>query len=429
MWLSPWDNNVHGGDQLAHSLWALSTGGPWGSGPGWGDPEMIPAGNTDLVLPAIGEEWGFVGVAAVFLLFGFLVARALRAATRCRTYFGLFLALGLGCLIAYEMLLISAGVLGVLPLSGVVSPFLSSGNTAMLSNFLVFALLLSISADGQPGVVPYELLQRPTGYLKAVLACAMLVLLAAAARYQVLMDRDYLARDAHAFEADGVKRPQHNPRMNSLAREIPRGTIYDRNGIPVATSSWAELERHRQEYQALGISLDQAASRFDSRHYPFGAALALVLGDLRTGENFHASNASLVEHDSTTRLQGYEYAELAGLVRYRHQPGNPAHRKAAGAGPQCEAHAGRPAAIARQGNSGEAPARFAHSERRGGSDGCRHGRCAGAGELAGARSAGFAALGALARRAAGSHTVRAVSAGFDLQTGDRDCGAARRIPN
>ena len=33
MWLSPWDNNVHGGDQLAHSLWALATGGPWGSDP------------------------------------------------------------------------------------------------------------------------------------------------------------------------------------------------------------------------------------------------------------------------------------------------------------------------------------------------------------------------------------------------------------
>ena len=62
MWLAPWDNNVHGGDQLAHGLWALSTGGPTGSGPGWGDPAMIPAGNTDLVLPAIGEEWGFAGV-------------------------------------------------------------------------------------------------------------------------------------------------------------------------------------------------------------------------------------------------------------------------------------------------------------------------------------------------------------------------------
>ncbi|HWB96603.1 MAG TPA: FtsW/RodA/SpoVE family cell cycle protein, partial [Bryobacteraceae bacterium] len=66
MWLSPWDNNVRGGNQLAHAIWAFSTGGAWGSGAGRGDPQMIPAGNTDLVLPAIGEEWGFAGVAAIF---------------------------------------------------------------------------------------------------------------------------------------------------------------------------------------------------------------------------------------------------------------------------------------------------------------------------------------------------------------------------
>src|SRR5271166_7084452 len=82
MWVAPWDNDVHGGDQLAHALWAFSTGGPTGSGPGWGDPEMIPAGNTDLVLPAIGEEWGFAGVASVLGLLGFLVSRALRVAVR-----------------------------------------------------------------------------------------------------------------------------------------------------------------------------------------------------------------------------------------------------------------------------------------------------------------------------------------------------------
>ena len=52
-----------------------------GSGPGWGDPAMIPAGNTDLVLPAIGEEWGFAGVAAVLLLLGFLVHR--RCGSHC----------------------------------------------------------------------------------------------------------------------------------------------------------------------------------------------------------------------------------------------------------------------------------------------------------------------------------------------------------
>jgi cell division protein FtsI/penicillin-binding protein 2/cell division protein FtsW (lipid II flippase) len=325
MWLAPWDNDVHGGDQLAHALWAFSTGGPSGSGPGWGDPAMIPAGNTDLVLPAIGEEWGFAGVATVFALFGFLIARALRTARRAETQYGFFLALGLGSLIGYEMMLISAGVLGVLPLSGVVSPFLSSGNTAMLANFLIFALLISISAvSSRETDVADAPLHSSTKWVKLVFALAACVLLVMAARYQVFHDTEYFARDAHSFEQDGVKRPQHNPRLNSIAREIPRGSIYDRNGIPIATSDWSELERHRADYEALGISLDRAVSRFDTRHYPFGAALEHVVGDLRTGENFHASNASLVEHDSNAKLQGYSYSELAGLVRNRHQPGNPA---------------------------------------------------------------------------------------------------------
>ena len=320
MWLSPWDNSVHGGDQLAHALWAFATGGATGSGPGWGDPAVIPAGSTDLVLPAIGEEWGFAGVAAVLALLGLLVWRGLRAAQRSDTTYGLFLGTGLSALIACEMLLITAGVLGALPLSGVVSPFLSSGNTAMVANFLIFALLAGISASEE--TTQPELLRVPVARLKLVFAGCGAILLGFALRYQVLHDTDYLGRDAHAFEEDNVKRAQHNPRINSLAREIPRGAIYDRNGVPLATSDWGELERHRDTYQALGISLDTAASRFDSRHYPFGAATAHITGDLRTGENFHASNASLVEHDANQRLQGYRYAELAPLIRYRHHPGN-----------------------------------------------------------------------------------------------------------
>jgi cell division protein FtsI/penicillin-binding protein 2/cell division protein FtsW (lipid II flippase) len=325
MWLSPWDNDVHGGNQLAHSLWAFSTGGVWGSGPGYGDPGMIPAGSTDLVLPAIGEEWGFVGVASVFLLFGFLIRRAYRIAVRAASDYAFFLALGLASLLAFEMLLISSGVLGALPLSGVVSPFLSSGNTAMLANFLIFALLLSISA-GKPAPKDRQLFRQPVRWSGIALAACALVLIGFAARYQVIDDRAYLARDTHVFEDDGVKRAQHNPRINSIAREIPRGDIFDRNGILLATSNWRSLEQRRAQYQALGIGIDQACSRLDSRHYPFGSVTEHFLGDLRTGESFHAPNASLVEHDSNARLQGYQYAELVALVRYRHQPGNPALR-------------------------------------------------------------------------------------------------------
>lgn len=323
MWMSPWDNDVHGGNQLAHSLWAFSTGGIWGSGPGWGDPALIPAGSTDLVLPAIGEEWGFCGVAVVLLLLGFLVHRALRIGLRAPHEYGLFLALGLGALIAFEMLLISGGVLGAIPLSGVVSPFLSSGNTAMLANFLIFGILLAISNHSKDPVAD-EPFRRPVRTLEKVLAGCALALIGMAAYYQVARDRDYLARETKVFEDDGVKRAQRNPRLNSLAHEIPRGNIYDRNGVLLATSDWSELERRRAELEKLGVSIDANCSRLDNRHYPFGSLTAHILGDLRTGENFHATNASLIEHDSNVKLQGFtDYSELAPLIRYRHQPGNP----------------------------------------------------------------------------------------------------------
>lgn len=321
MWLSPWDNDVRGGNQLAHSFWAFATGGLWGSGPGWGDPAMIPAGNTDLVLPSIGEEWGFAGVAIVFCLFAFLIRRALRIALHAPTEYGVFLALGLGALVALEMLLISAGVLGAIPLSGVVSPFLSSGNTAMLANFLIFGLLLAISNHDRETEIG-EPFRRPVRRFSQVLGLLALGLLGTAAYYQLAHDQEYIARTTRVFEDDGVKRPQFNPRLNSLAREIRRGNIYDRNGVLLATSDWRELERHRMGYEALEISLDRACSPSDNRLYPFGAAAVQFLGDLRTRENFAASNASLIEHDSNVKLQGYsDYRELVPLVRYRHHPG------------------------------------------------------------------------------------------------------------
>jgi len=322
MWLSPWDNDVHGGNQLAHSLWAFSTGGAFGSGPGYGDPAMIPAGHTDLVLPAIGEEWGFCGVAAVLLLLGFLVWRGMRIGLRAPNEYGMFLALGLSALIAFEMLLISGGVLGAIPLSGVVSPFLSFGNTAMLANFLIFGILAAISNHARDNVVD-EPFRKPVVRLEYALGAAAATLLGFAAYYQVARDQEFLSREAKVFEEDGVKRPQRNPRLNSLAHEIRRGDIFDRNSVLLATSDWSELERRRDQYSKLGVSIETACSRLDNRHYPFGPLTAHVLGDLRTGENFHATNASLIEHDSNIKLQGFtDYHELAPLIRYRHHPGN-----------------------------------------------------------------------------------------------------------
>jgi cell division protein FtsI/penicillin-binding protein 2/cell division protein FtsW (lipid II flippase) len=329
MWLSPWDNNIRGGDQLAHGLWAFATGGPWGSGPGWGDPGLIPAGHTDLVLPAIGEEWGFAGVLAIALLFLLLVSRAFRIALRAPDEYAMFLSFGLGVLVALEMLLISGGALGAIPLSGVVSPFLSSGNTAMLANFLIFAILLGISnqsvragTDVEPRQV--ESFALPVRAIAYTLAACAVALIARDMSVQVFHDKELLIKDAYVITQDGVKRPEHNPRLNLLAASIPRGDVYDRNGVLLATSSWENLEKHRADYDRLGISIDQACSRVEPRHYPFEAATEHILGDLRTRENFESTNSSLIERDSGRRLQGYsDYRDLAPVVRYRHQRDNP----------------------------------------------------------------------------------------------------------
>src|SRR5436305_7439736 len=130
-----------------------------------------------------------MGVVSVGLLFAFLAARGLRAALRARSDYGFFLAAGLTTLLMLEMLLISGGVLGAIPLSGVVSPFLSSGNSAMLANFFLFALILSIS--NQPARLSISKpFAGPVRALAVVLAVCAVTLLGRAAYFQALHDKD-----------------------------------------------------------------------------------------------------------------------------------------------------------------------------------------------------------------------------------------------
>ena len=204
------------------------------------------------------------------------------------------------------------------------SPFLSSGNTAMLANFLIFAILLGISNQEPAAAANSPAFSQPIRITGFVLAGLAVILVARDAYFQVIADREFLIHDVKVFAEDKVKRPQHNPRLNSLMRQIPRGDIYDRNGVLLATSNWQQLEQNREVYQKLGVSIDQACSRLESRHYPFDALTRQFLGDLRSGDNFHATNSSLIEHDSNPHLQGYaSLNELAPAVRYRHYANDP----------------------------------------------------------------------------------------------------------
>jgi cell division protein FtsW (lipid II flippase) len=305
---SPWDNTVRGGDQLAHSLWALASGGVLGSGLGMGSPESIPAGHTDLVVSALGEEWGLVGVLGVYALYGLLLWRCLRIALRAQGTYSFFLVIGLAMVTALQIVLITGGLLGVIPLSGVVSPFLSYGRTSMAANFALVGMVLAVSARARGNQEPK--FGRPVAWLGYVFGAAFIGLMARAAIVQTRDADDIAARAALVVQSSGPRQYEYNPRLTQLARSIPKGEINDRNGLPLASSDWAKIEKHRNEYAALGVVLPATAPH-QRRFYPLGPKMFYLLGDVTSIRKRGAPNTAFQERASRIRLQGFDdYAEL-----------------------------------------------------------------------------------------------------------------------
>lgn len=144
-WINPWDNPLGVGYQQIQGEYSMANGELFGTGLGYGQPEAIPAVETDYVFAAIGEELGLLGAFAILCLYMLLIARGYLIAIRAISQFERLLAMGVTTILALQTMIIVAGNLRLIPLTGITLPFISAGGSALLTNFLIVGILLRIS--------------------------------------------------------------------------------------------------------------------------------------------------------------------------------------------------------------------------------------------------------------------------------------------
>ncbi len=146
-WLDPFADPLGGGFQTIQGLFAMGSGSLTGSGIGLGRPDLIPAAATDFIFAAVAEEMGLAGSFAVLAAFGLLTAAGFGIALRSKDRFRKYLAAGLTTVLAIQAFLILAGVLRVLPITGLTLPFMSYGGSSLIANLAIIALLLRVSHE------------------------------------------------------------------------------------------------------------------------------------------------------------------------------------------------------------------------------------------------------------------------------------------
>jgi cell division protein FtsW (lipid II flippase) len=148
-WLDPFaaeNYNAAGGSyQLAQALFGFANGDVIGTGLGGGFPQLIPLAESDFILAALGEELGLAGIFAILAIYLLLVYRGLRIANSHPDDFSRLLATGLSFVVGLQVFVVAGGVMGLLPLTGLTTPFLAAGGSSLIANWAIVALLLVIS--------------------------------------------------------------------------------------------------------------------------------------------------------------------------------------------------------------------------------------------------------------------------------------------
>ncbi|MGB9673766.1 MAG: FtsW/RodA/SpoVE family cell cycle protein [Anaerolineales bacterium] len=222
-WINPWLDPSGRSYQIVQSLIAVANGGIFGRGFGLGSPSLVPVAHSDFIYSAIAEESGLFGSIALLILLGILISRTIQVALHAEDEFQRFLVTGFGAYFGGQSLLIIAGNLRVLPLTGVTLPFVSYGGSSLLVSFVMLSLILRVSTNpnNEPGSLknPQPYLYVAGFLLSGIFITALASVWFAMVRAPVLLSRT------------------DNPRRAINDRYVLRGGFYDSQGNPLVITS------------------------------------------------------------------------------------------------------------------------------------------------------------------------------------------------
>jgi cell division protein FtsW len=145
--LNPWDDPLGAGYQIIQSLYAIGPGGLVGLGLGMSRQKYsyLPEPQTDFIFSIVAEELGFIGGAAVLLLFAILIWRGMRTAITAPDSFGSLLAAGIVGIVAVQVIINIGVVIGMFPVTGITLPLISYGGSSLTLMLTAIGILLNIS--------------------------------------------------------------------------------------------------------------------------------------------------------------------------------------------------------------------------------------------------------------------------------------------
>ena len=145
--LDPWQDPTDTGWQVIQSLYAIGSGGLFGTGLGDSKQKYlyIPEPHNDFIFSILGEELGFVGCAIVLILFAIFIWRGVLIAMKAPDMFGSLIAVGITALVAIQVIINVAVVTSSMPATGMPLPFFSYGGTALFVLLCEMGVLLNVS--------------------------------------------------------------------------------------------------------------------------------------------------------------------------------------------------------------------------------------------------------------------------------------------